>query len=256
LAAGLAYEDVRLPTADGLELAAWLIPHEEPRGSIIFCHGHGVNRQQSFLIMHWAHNMRLNLLAFDFRGLGESPGHTATFGLREAPDLLAAEAYLKGRFPEKPIFLFGISYGAGVALQALPQLHHVRAAWIESCFSRLSDAADNHFAAVDPRLRSGLIYVYSTLILIDCGCWPMNANPIDHLDKTRIPIFFCHGKEDELLPFAQGQALYDRYQGPKYCYWVDRAGHAILHAQAGEQYARRLSTFFEACLQEPGEQQK
>jgi len=43
---GLAYEDVRFMTHDGVQLAGWLIPHAESRGNVIFCHGHGRNREQ------------------------------------------------------------------------------------------------------------------------------------------------------------------------------------------------------------------
>jgi alpha-beta hydrolase superfamily lysophospholipase len=251
LAPSLPYEDLRLRTSDGVQLPAWLVPHPEARGSLIFCHGLGGNREQSFMVMQRCHAMGLNVLAFDFRGHGDSPGHTATFGLREVPDVLAAEAYLVERYPDKPIFLFGISYGAAVALQALPQLQHVRGLWIESCFSRLSDAADHRFANLDPLLRGALIYTYSALIWVDCGCWPMSANPIDHINQAQMPIMFCHGKEDELVPFDQGQALYERYRGPKSCFWLDKGRHGILHLQGGEEYYRRLDEFFEACLKEP-----
>src|SRR5581483_3703993 len=41
---GLAFEDVRFETADGLELAGWVVPHDRARGVVIFCPGHGRNR--------------------------------------------------------------------------------------------------------------------------------------------------------------------------------------------------------------------
>jgi hypothetical protein len=34
---GLAFEDIRFQSADGLELAGWVVPHERARGNVIFC---------------------------------------------------------------------------------------------------------------------------------------------------------------------------------------------------------------------------
>ena len=248
---GLAHEDVTLRTADGLELAGWLVPHPEPRGSVIFCHGHGGNRQHVFGVLRQLHALGLNVLCFDFRGHGASPGHTASFGLREVPDVLAAEALLVERYPAQPVFLFGVSYGAAVGLQALPELTHVRAAWIQSGFSRLSDVAHNRFSKWPEAVRHGLIYAYSTLILLDSGCWPIDANPVDHLSRCTVPLFFCHGTEDRLIPFPQAQEMYDRYQGPKGCYWERGAGHANIGVSSSSLYGIRLREFFEKAVGRP-----
>ena len=131
---GLAYEDVRFRTGDGIELAAWLVPHPQPRGNLIFCHGHGRNRGHVAGLLQTFHELGLNVLAFDFRGHGDSAGHTSTFGRREVQDLLAAEVYLSERSPHQPLLLAGISLGAAVSLQALPQLPQVRGVWSEGAF--------------------------------------------------------------------------------------------------------------------------
>lgn len=248
---GLDFEDVRLRTPDGLELVGWLVPHKDARGTVIFGHGHGGCRQQSSLVLRQLHDLRLNVLTCDFRGLGQSSGHTATFGLRERRDLLAAENYVFERFPDQPIFLFGISYGAAVSLQALPEMKHIRAAWLEAGFSRLSDIARKKFAYVPDDFREPLIRTYSTIVWLDTGCWPTDANPIDHLDRIHIPILFCHGKQDDVVPFWQAQALYDTYRGPKSCYWLQEGGHANLQAMGGTDYWKRLEQFFDEQMAKP-----
>ena len=131
-ALGLAFEEVRFQTADGLRLAGWLVPHAGARGNVIFCHGHGRNRGHVAALLPTLHGMGLNVLSFDFRGHGESEGHTSTFGCREVDDLLAAESYLRGRCPGQPLFLVGTSLGAAVAIQALPRMPDVRGVWSEA----------------------------------------------------------------------------------------------------------------------------
>ena len=106
----LPFEEIRFRTQDGLELAGWLVPHEHAPGSMIFCHGHGQNRGQVLGCLQILHELQLDVLAFDFRGHGDSPGHTETFGQREVHDLIAADTYMRQRFPQ-PVFLMGVSYG-------------------------------------------------------------------------------------------------------------------------------------------------
>src|SRR5262249_48957315 len=160
------------------------------------------------------------VLAFDFRGHGASPGHTATFGDREIQDLLGAQTFLRRRFPGKPTFVIGVSYGAAVALQALPQMSGVEGVWSEACFSRLHNVVGNWFGPVPAGLRGGLVSVYEALGWLDCGFWGQDINPVERLGRVRLPIYFCHAREDELVPFAEGKALYDAYGVPKQHWWV------------------------------------
>jgi fermentation-respiration switch protein FrsA (DUF1100 family) len=248
VALGLAFEDVVFTTSDGLQLAGWLVPHTSARGSVIFCHGHGANRGQVAGFLPALHAMGLNVLAFDFRGHGDSPGHTATFGHREIQDVAAAERFLYQRFPDRPILILGVSYGAAVALQALPQLAHVQAVWSEGCFSRLDALVANKLAWVPASLQGSCISLYNGLAWLDCGFSGDDINPIQQLRQAHVPICFCHGCGDELVPLAQAQALYDAYAGPKWKYWVAGANHDNASQFARREYVRRLRGFFEHVL--------
>ncbi|MBL8800159.1 MAG: alpha/beta fold hydrolase [Planctomycetia bacterium] len=249
----LAYEEVKFRTSDGMDIGGWWVPADEARGTVVFCHGHGGNRQQGHGLLPHFHALGLNVLTFDFRGHGWSSPAPASFGLNEVRDFWAAEAFAAQRAPGKPVYAFGVSYGAAVTMQALPQAKHVRAAWVESGFSRLSDVAHNRFRNLPDGFRDPLIFTYSVLILLDCGFWPLNANPIDHAANCRVPVFFCHGSEDGLIPIAQGHALYERYAGPKQCYWVEGAHHGSVSTVGGEEYMRRLKEFFEERLRAAAE---
>ena len=245
---GMPFEDVHFRTADGLELAGWLVPHPRPRGNLLFCHGHGRNRGHVAGLLETFHHLGLNVLAFDFRGHGESPGHTATFGDREVQDVVAAAAYLHQRFPDQPLFVVGVSYGAAVALQALPQLPGVAGVWSEGSFARMDHLVANQFRLAPAGLREGLVAVYEVLGWLDCGVHGQDINPVEALKGLRVPIYFCHAREDRLVPFAEGQALYDAYGGPKDCWWVADATHFNVRQRHPQEYARRLRAFFEGRL--------
>ncbi len=245
---GLAFEDVRFRTADGVQLAAWLVPHPHPQGNVIFCHGHGRNRGHVAGLLATLHALGLNVLAFDFRGHGDSEGHTSTFGDREVQDVRAAVAYLNEKCPGQPVFLIGISLGAAVSIQALPELPEVRGLWSEGAFARLRHAVDRELAPAPPALRRPLAGVYYLLGWADCGLWGPAVNPIDRLRQVEAPIFFCHAERDELVPLTDGQALNAAYAGPKDHWWVAGASHYNVRQRNREEYLRRLRGFLEACL--------
>ena len=247
-AMGLAFDDVRFQTADGVTLAGWVVPHVEARGNVIFCHGHGRNRGHVAGLLPTFHNLGLNVLAFDFRGHGDSEGHTSTFGHREVGDLLAAASYLRARFPDQPLFLAGISLGAAVTLQALPLLPEVQGVWSEGCFSHLTAAIENEFAWLPAGLRAPMLSLYHVAGYLDCGFWAPAVNPLDSLSRVNVPIYFTHGEQDELVPIADGKALYDAYRGPKRHWWVENASHYDVRQRHREEYLERLRSFFEERL--------
>jgi len=245
---GLAYEDVRIPCRDGAHLAAWLVPHSSARGNVIYCHGHGRNRGQGAGVFATLHALGLNILAFDFRGHGDSPGHTSTLGDREVGDLLAAVRYLRARFPDQPLFLMGTSMGAAVILQALPRIPDVCGVWSEAAFSRLAQTIEQQFDWLPRPLRSPLLTGYHILGWVDCGMWIPSINPVSCLEGLRTPVFFCHGEDDQLVPIAEGRELYDAYAGPKSCWWVKGAAHYNIRQRNPEEYRHQLRSFVENCL--------
>jgi pimeloyl-ACP methyl ester carboxylesterase len=247
-AMNLAFEDIRFETHDGVKLAGWLIPHSKPCGNVIFCHGHGRNRGHGAGLFPTLHTLGLNILAFDFRGHGDSEGHASTFGHREVEDLLSAERYLGERCPGQPLLLVGVSLGAAVSLQALPDLPNVCGVWSEGAFARLSHAIDYNFSRAPGAVRAPLVDFYHLAGWIDCGLWAPSVSPLDRLRGTTVPILFCHAMNDELVPFSEGKALYDAYTGPKQRWWVEETSHYNVRQQHHDEYPQRLRAFVEECL--------
>jgi fermentation-respiration switch protein FrsA (DUF1100 family) len=245
---GLAFEDVRFRAADDVLLAGWLVPHPAGRGNVIFCHGHGRNRGHLAGLLPAVHALGLNVLTFDFRGHGDSEGHTSTFGHREVADLVAAAGYLRDRFPGKPLFLVGTSLGAAVSLQALPQLPDVAGVWSEGAFGRLDRVVDNEFACLPQWVRKPLVAFYHQLGRLDCGLCIGDVNPVESMRGVSVPVFFCHGEKDELVPLSEGESLYEACRGPRWCWWAAEASHYRVRQRHHDEYLRRLRSFLEERL--------
>jgi alpha-beta hydrolase superfamily lysophospholipase len=163
-------------------------------------------------------------------------------------DLAAAQAYLARRFPGQPLFLVGISLGAAVSLQALPRLGEVRGVWSERAYSQLEHAEVNEFRWLPGWVRNPLVEFYYRLGWLDCGFWRPAINLVDALDHLNVPIYFCHARQDELVPCAEGEALFQRYAGPRWHWWVEDATHYNIRQRHPDEYLHRLRAFLESHL--------
>jgi pimeloyl-ACP methyl ester carboxylesterase len=155
------------------------------------------------------------------------------------------------RFPGRPLFLVGISLGAAVSLQALPRLPDVRGVWSEGAFARLRVPVDNQCRLLPGWLREPLVAAYSWLGWLDCGVWVPGVNPVEALAGSHVPVHFCHGREDRLVPFSEAEALYRAHPGPRQHWWAENASHYNVRQRNPEEYLGRLRAFLESCLQEP-----
>lgn len=250
MALGLPYEEVTFQTADGLRLRGWLIPHPEARGNVICCHGHGRNRGHWIALWPMLHAMKLNVLAFDFRGHGESPGDTCTLGQWETEDVMAAEEFLRHRHPGKPGLLVGISMGASASLRSLPRIPWVQGVWSEGAHAHLGPVVENELILLPWLLRQPLLATYKTLAWLDCGVVVDRLNPAEAVGRSIVPVHVCHGEADAFVPLEEGRKLASACQGPCETWFVPGATHHNIRQRNAREYQERFQAWLEARLRE------
>jgi len=98
------------------------LPETEPEGVALVCHPHP--QQGGTLHNKVAHTLAraflkrgMAVLRFNFRGVGKSEGDFDD-ARGEVDDALACLEYLQERWPGKPAWLSGFSFGAAVAIRA------------------------------------------------------------------------------------------------------------------------------------------
>ena len=89
---GVAYEDVKFTTSDGLELEGWYVPSRNGAAVIAFPGRSGPQKQTRMLARHG-----YGVLLFDRRGEGESEGDPNSWGWGGGKDIEAAIAFLQRR---------------------------------------------------------------------------------------------------------------------------------------------------------------
>lgn len=238
---GLAYEEVRFTTDDGVTLSGWLVPAaRETRTAVIVLHGFGGHRLPELAaFVPWLAD-RHHVLQFDFRGHGRSDPSIVTLGAFEKRDVAAAVRFLESR-GLGPIGLFGISMGAATAIVSAPELP-VAAVVADAPFAELHHPVANRMRQVGYPLAS----IGARLIV-----WAASArsrvrlrNPISAVARIAPrPLLLIAPREDRLIDWRQSVRLYEAAGEPKELMVIDGAGHAEAYTSAPEAYRQRVLDF-------------
>jgi hypothetical protein len=224
---GLAFEDLRLTTEDGVAIHAFYLPPPgEPRWTVLFAHGNAGNvshRLDRALLLQA--RLGAAVLLFDYRGYGRSEGSPDEEGTYR--DARAAHRWLveEKRLPPERLVPFGESLGSAVALD-LALSRPCRALVLES-----------PFASIPAMARA----VYPFLPL-----WPLVRTRYDNEAKARrlgVPLLVLHGERDEVVPFAQGRRVFEAAPGEKRFFAIPRAGHNDTYVAGGEAYWDAIRDF-------------
>ena len=198
---GLEYEDVHIDTEDGERLHGWYLPAADSRGVLLFFHGNAGNishRLESILIFN---RLGLEVLIVDYRGYGQSSGKPSETGTYL--DARAAWDYLTQRRGVNPdrIVVFGRSLGGAVGAWLAGQLRAGDAPAgliVESSFTSGADMARRLYPIFPARLLTRLEY-------------PV----VEYIGQAPCPVLVVHSRDDEIIPFAMGQALHAAAPEPK-----------------------------------------
>jgi fermentation-respiration switch protein FrsA (DUF1100 family) len=226
---GLAYENVSLTTSDDERLHGWYVPAARARGVVLFFHGNAGNISHRLDSIAIFHQLGLDTLIIDYRGYGESSGQTSEQGTyldaQAAWDYLVVE---RGVSPDR-IIVFGRSLGGAVGAWLGGQ-HTPAAVIIESSFSSGADMAHRLYPFLPTRLLTRLRYPVA-----------------EYASRLECPVLVVHSRDDEIIPFAMGEAIYAAVKQRKVLLELrgDHNGGFYISRQA---YIPGLNTFIESVL--------
>jgi hypothetical protein len=195
--ASLAYEDIRLKTADGVDLHGWYIPAPQPRGTVLFLHGNAGNISHRLDSLEMFHRLGYSTLIFDYRGYGNSGGKPTEQGTYR--DAEAAWRYLteQRHTPECRIVLFGESLGGAVA-SCLATRQKPAALVIASGFTSVPELGQQLYPYLPVKLVANIRY-----------------DTREYLRAVTAPVLIAHSPQDDIIPFEHGRALYAAANPPK-----------------------------------------
>ena len=226
---GLAYESLEIITEDGIKLDAWYLPVREPRGTVLFFHGNAGNISHRLDSLRVFNELDLTTLIFDYRGYGQSEGAVSERGIYLDAEAVWRHLTEERGIPAAEIVLFGRSLGAAVAASVASR-HTAGALIIESGFVSVPDMAAELYPWLPAR--------WLARIGFPAG---------DYLQTVASPVLIVHSRDDEIIPFDQGQRLFEVASEPKQFLEL-RGGHNDGFLVSGRRYLDALDAFVAASL--------
>jgi fermentation-respiration switch protein FrsA (DUF1100 family) len=243
-AVGLDYEEVEVPSTDGIKLRSWWVPAENSDKAVVLVPGWGGYKFEEHLLQTLPvyRDAGYSLLMLDLRAQGESEGTRRTLGYREVRDVRGALAWLRRRgYAPGRIVLHGWSMGGATALRAAPGTG-VAAVVEEAGYGDLPlllRAKLPEFVRFGRLLEPALLLVGKLFPDFDYqGVRPCEEAAM--LSGEGVPLFIIHSVDDDVVPYEQAELLAAAY--PDSSLWTLKAyGH--VEAYKHPEYPQQLRAF-------------
>jgi fermentation-respiration switch protein FrsA (DUF1100 family) len=226
--AGLDYEEVWLHTSDGEKLHAWWTPVRAARGAVLILHGNAgnISHRREYLTMF--NHLGYATLLVDYRGYGKSSGTPSEAGTYRDAD--AAWQYLleTRKLKAQDVVIFGESLGGGVATWLAAQ-YPPRALILASTFTSVPDLGAQVYPWLPVRLLARIDY-----------------NNLARIGKIAAPVLIAHSRNDDIIPFAHGEALFAAAHEPKQ-FLVLSGGHNEGFLFTRNEWVSAVGSFLETA---------
>ena len=216
---------ITLALPDGTRVQALHLPNPQAVFTLWYFHANAVDLWSMTARLRQLHDLGFAVFAVEYPGYGRSTGMPSEDSLYAAARV--ARSYLRGQLgvPAARTIAYGASLGGGPAVQMAVE-------------ERLGGLV----------LQSAFMSAYRVMTR-----WPLFAGDrfenLKKMGRVTCPVLVIHGRQDEVVPFYHGEALYASASEPKRHLWVDAAGHNDLLEVAWEPYQEALRKFSELCAQ-------
>ena len=210
---------LKLRAADGARISARYLPSPGARYTLLFSHGQGDDLGTIAPFLERLHDWGYAVLAYDYHGYGTSEGRGSEAHAYQ--DIDAAYDYLtrQQHVPPARIIAYGYSLGSGPTVD-LAARRPVGGMVLDSAFTSV-----------------GRVFAPARLLPYDA------FRNREKIARVTCPVLIIHRRDDRVVRFSQGQALYQAAHAPKQNYWAERGGHTAIYRETDPQYEQRLTTF-------------
>lgn len=198
---------VSLTTTDGLILKSWYKPALHNQPTILYLHGNAGHIGYRMPLVRQFIKAGIGVFLLEYRGYGGNRGSPNEQGLYEDGQTALRFLEQQGIKPEK-IVLYGESLGAGVATK-LGSEHPACAIILQSPFTSLINVAHYHYPWMFMKP------------------WD-HFNSLERIKTIQAPLLVLHGKQDQIVPYTDGLALFNAANDPKKMLSFDQQDHNTL----------------------------
>lgn len=217
---------------------------------VIYLHGNSSSRLEGLKSCQELLKNNINIFTFDFAACGMSEGEYITLGWNEKEDVRVVIDFVEKLPGVGNIGLWGRSMGAATTMLYASTDSRVKAICMDSPFGdfdKLAFDLSKSVVKVPDFLLLTTMDIVKKTVLKKSGCDLNKLKPIHFADKTKIPGFFVHALNDELINVDQTLKMYELYKGPKTLNIVEGGHNSLRQRHIFEKIAR----FFERYLTHP-----
>ena len=246
---GLNYEEIEFASEgeDRLKLRGWWIPGQS-KNTIIYLHGIDGNRASHLEILSEFNKMGYSILTFDLRGHGLSDKSKVGLGVKEIPDVKGAINYLENIRDVKQVALYGVSYGATMAILVAKQDSRIKGIYIDSSYNMIVDLLTGEVPRRTPipsfiasLLSRGI--VLSSIILE--GINFDSITPAEDIKSLSYPVLMVHCEDDDRIPIYHSDQIHENApQDTLYHKFKNCGGHANSWKTHRQYYLGFAETYF------------
>lgn len=240
------YTDEYITSSDNLKLHSYQIKNETSSNKwVITVHGYtseGIN-MSSYAKKYYDNGY--NVLIPDLRAHGLSEGDYIGMGWDDRLDIISWINYILNEDPNAQIILHGVSMGAATVLmtsgEEIPS--NVKAIVADCGYTSVWDEFAYQLDDLFSLPEFPILNVSSIVAKIRAGYFLGEASSIDQVKKSKTPILYIHGDQDDFVPYYMMEELYNATSSEKEMLTIKGAEHAKASEVDPETYWTSVNNF-------------
>ncbi|MDU2490649.1 MAG: alpha/beta hydrolase [Clostridium celatum] len=242
----LNYTDEYITSQDGLKLHSYQVKNQSSSNKwVITVHGYtseGIN-MSSYAKKYYDNGY--NVLIPDLRSHGLSEGDYIGMGWDDRLDIISWINYILNEDPNAEIVLHGISMGAATVLmtsgEEIPS--NVKVIIADCGYTSVWDEFAYQLDDLFSLPEFPILNVSSIVSKIRAGYFLGEASSIEQVKKSKTPILYIHGDQDDFVPYYMMEELYNATNSEKEMLTIEGAEHAKASEVDPETYWTTINNF-------------
>lgn len=210
----------------------------------ILVHGYRGNSLDMVRVAEMFNKMKYNILIPDLRGHGKSDGKYIGMGYDDHYDIVSWLKYLKKKYPNAKVVLYGISMGAATVIMAAGENSSNLVATIEdSGYESIMGELKYQFKNIFHLPVFPLLYTTSFITFLKANYSFNDGNTLKYVKKIKTPVLFIHGEDDKYVPIENARVLYENCHSSKELLTVAGAKHVASEYIDSKKYWATIEKF-------------